>query len=200
MGDPIVTDRGQEAAAAENAAVAEAQTATFRAARKNDAVAILPGGRRVTPTRHISAAYEMQDEVCLLCAPETIISEEYRREHPGWHYAWPVRVSNKTASYLRARWYHAVPFDAIDKENPIAVVADLPTPAGTHVVWMQHILVAIPPEVWDKLVTRQVDFAVERTAVNREALEAKMDAEFSRGGYKAQVDAFTDRRSSRTGE
>lgn len=195
MGDPVEN----LGAATENAAIAANQLETFKAARANKPVAILPGGRRVDASPFIGARYNLNSQSGLLGNPESIIKDSYKRERPGWHYAWPVRVSNETASYLRARVYEPVPFDAIDDKNPMAMIADLPTPAGNHVVWMQHILVAISPANWNLLYQNNVDFAISRTATNRQAVEAEINAQFGKGGFRGEVEAFTDQRSSKTG-
>jgi hypothetical protein len=188
------------AAETENRAIAEAQAATFNAARKGHPVAVLPGGRRVDASPFVNARYNLNDSSTLLGAPETIVGEDFKREHPGWHYAWPVRMSNVTASYLRAQWYKPVPFDAIDKNNPLAQIAELPTPAGNQTVWMQHLLVAIPPEAWHQLVDNNVEHAIARTAMNRQDIEEQINSQFGKGGYKGQVDAFVDQRRSKTGD
>jgi hypothetical protein len=86
-------------------------------------------------------------------------------------------------AYINAGRYKAVPYSAIDKENPYAMVSQSPT---GDTVWGQHILVAISPAVYNEEKVQPEEYAKARAAQNRASIEGEINRAFGRGGYKGQ--------------
>ena len=177
----------QDAAAQEHAAVSENRTVTMRAKRAS--LAPLPGGRRVDASRYMRARYTMRQEADILGDPEGMLTDDWRREHRGWSYQWPIRSSNSTASYIRSGWFVPVPFEAVNPEDPCASIAEIVTPGGRWVVWKAHVLVAVPPEKHDLLVTQYEDYAISRTASNPEVVADALNR--ANPGFEAEVSGIT---------
>lgn len=185
-------------AEAENKAVTENRTALLRS--KNQGVAILPGGRRVSAAPFMHVRYDMQNEANILGDPERMLTEDWKRDHQGWHYQWPIRTSDQTAALLRAGWFVAVPYEAIDHADPMAAIADVKTPGGHYVVWKQHLLVGVPPDKFDKLVTQWEHLAISRTVMQAETEKDRLDSMFGAGGFEAEVKPFINQRQNKTGD
>lgn len=180
----------------ENAAVSANRTATIRA--KRGSLVPMPGGRRVDAGRHQRARYTMRAEAGVLGDPKAMLSDDWKREHIGWYYQWPIRVSNQTASFIRAGWFVPVPFEALNSDDPMAMVGDIKTPGGKYIVWKSHLLVAVPPDKHDLLVTQYEDYAISRLDNNAEAVAAELSSR--NPGYEGEVDAFTNLRQNKTGD
>lgn len=181
----------------ENQALADNRTLAVKP--RKGGVAVLPGGVRREAKPYTPVTYDMQADARVLGEPESMLTDDWKREHIGWHYTWPIRTSNSTAAMLRAQWYVAVPFDALDEANPMAAIADIVTPSGRYIVWKSHILCAIPPEVWGNLVDKYEDFAVSRTVHFPEQFTDMMDRAYASKGFKSEFHK-TDKRASRTGD
>ena len=152
--------------------------------RKKKSSAILPFGQKTEVKPYTKVRYNFSQTVQHLGQPESILTDDWKREHIGWRYAWPVRTGLQTQSFIRSGWYTPVPFEAIEANNPNAAVFDLVTPTGNHVVWEQHILVAIPPERWDALVNVYEDMALSRTEAIAEESSESLNNQFTTFGYK----------------
>ena len=173
--------------------LSENRTVTLR--DKGQGVAILPGGRRVSRQRYMYARYTMQADADILGNPESMLNQEWKSEHPGWKYQWPIRQSNHTAAFIRAGWFVPVPYEAIDNANPMAAIADIVTAGGRYIVWKTHILVAVHPKKHDLLVSQYEDYAIDRTVNNAADVEAQLAR--ANPGYDARVDAFVDKKNER---
>lgn len=175
----------QNAAEAEYRAITENQNLTFRAARSGMPTAVLPGGRRIDASPHIKARYRMRDMTQVFGAEEKIVSEDFKRRHPGYKYAWPILKGARTQAYIRAQYYKPVPFkDGIDHTLGLAMVME--SPEG-HAVWGQQVLVAVRPDIWHEEYDMPVSEAIGRTAMNRQSIEKELQAEFGKHGFKAEV-------------
>lgn len=184
---------------AEVQALTDAQTSNFRLARKNtSSVSVGPMGRRYDASPYVKARYSpnaaRMGSTPILGAPDSIVSEDYRRERPGWKYAWPVASHNQTAAYCRSGVYEKVPWDAIDSHNPLAAVA--PDASG-NTTWGQHLLVAISPYWFAQLYESAEIESVTRSSISRKQLEEELNEQFARGGFAAEADVLADRREER---
>lgn len=183
----------------ENAAVSQNRTAV-RAPRQK--MWIAPGGMLQPVQPFTATRYNLNADGDVLGNPESMLKQEWKDAHFGWHYAWPIRQSNSTSAYIRAQWYIPIPFDAIDGLNPMAAVAEVSTPAGKFVIWKQHLLVGIPPEPWRQLVEGFERLGIDRAMSRSSAASQEIDSEFGRGGFYAdpRESGFSNSRASRTGE
>ena len=168
--------------------------------RKKGATAILPHGKRVDATPFMHVRYDLGNQARILGRPEDMLTEAWRSEHAGWHYAWPIRIADSTAALLRAGWYVAVPHDAIDQHDPLAAISEVVTPGGKYVVWGPHLLVAIAPQYYYKTTQQYEDQAIARTVTNADSLEDMLDRQFGAGGFEAEISPFVNQRDSRTGD
>lgn len=186
------------AAQSENAFLAKNRTLALR--RQKQKVAILPGGQRRLSAPYMHARYTMTADAEVLGNIEASLTDDWKREHIGWRYQWPIRQDNQTASFIRAGLFVPVPFEAIDESNPMAAIADIVTTGGRWVIWKSHLLVAVPPDRWDYLVQQYEDFAVARTVNSADETVDRLEQMFGSGGYHAEVRPFTDKRWNTTGD
>lgn len=182
------------AAEVENKALRDSQFANFKAARGGQATAVLPFGVRIDASKHVKARYDPTNMADIFSNAESLIKDEFKRAHPGWHYAWPLATGTKTQAYIRANWFKPVPWNMIDTESRPALV--MPDPTNERTVLGQHVLVAVPPEIWDREYGTPVDEAIGRTAMNRQRQEAELEAAFGKHGYKGEY-SVTDVRQER---
>jgi hypothetical protein len=185
-----------------DAAAVEQQTLTaqnaeaqmeLRRARRGEGTVVLPGGQRRSAAPLMKSRYILNQHTKFLSDAETILTEDWKREHIGWKYEWPIAESNETKAYLRAEWFKIVPPEAIRQDNPYAVVGDALTPKGTAVAWMRHILVAVPPEVHRRRHLEPAEYALARTASAAEQDVEELNSRFGGGGYRAEVESYSDR-------
>lgn len=199
MAAPKKTEAAVDAAAepafvpkTEAQAIAENQAIEFRAARTGKPTVVLPGGARVDATPFIQTRYTMNDSTQMFGSPESIVGEDFRREHQGWKYMWPKADALETQAYIRGGHYKPVPFEAIDKNNINALV--FKDPATESARWMQHVLVAVPPNVWHMKVTRAEEVGIANAAMNRQMVETMIQNELQ--GFKGEF-SVTDRRQEK---
>lgn len=187
---PIQTEVG----AAELQALNQIREFEFRGPRRGEGTAILPGGRRISAPPFLQASYNLQNAAAtVLGAPENIVKPSHRAAHRGWHYAWPVALHAQTQAFIRSNVYEKVAFEDVDDTNPLAAVTK--TPEG-DTMWMQHLLVCIPPDKWALLKTNPELTSISKTAQNRAMVEAQLNESFGGAGYTAQV-SVEDQREER---
>lgn len=203
MGDPIKNTKKTETVAeqappmsaqeAEVRMISENQAVAFKSARTGAPTAVLPFGQRVDATKFVKARYRNQGMSAVLSDPESILTEEWKRNHRGWKYAWPVKGKTDTSAYITSERFTAVPYEAVDKTNHNARV--MASPEG-HTIWMQHILVAMAPDVHADEYQAPVDDYLARMSMNRRVVEQELNDSFGKHGYRAEY-AVTDRRDER---
>lgn len=179
-------------AEAETQAIQARQSFEFKRARTGQSTAILPGGRRIAAPPFLKARYNMKTAAAdLLGAADKVVKESFKREHPGYQYAWPIANANQTQAFIRSGVYEKVPFDALDPTNPLAAVSK--TPEG-DTMWMQHLLVAISPYWWSELVEASEIESIARASANRKQVEDSLNEQFGSGGFAAEVEDGADAR------
>lgn len=189
---PAAAQNPADAAQAEYKALADRQAQmVLRAPRKNQPTVVIPGGQRRDATPLMRSRYALNNNNSMLSNPESILTEEWLRDHPGWHYEWPVADSNETRAYIKSQWFTIVPPEAIRSDNPFAMVGDLLTPFGNAVCWMRHILVAVPADKHYQRHVAPAEYGLARTAQQEQAVAEDLNAQFGGGGYEAEVEAFT---------
>lgn len=178
---------------AEVRAVTQNQAHNFKAARTGVPTAVLPFGARIDATPYVKNRYRNRRMSDVLANPEMILTEEWKRDHQGWKYEWPVKGKLDTTAYVNSHRFTLVPFEAIDKSSPYAMV--MASPEG-HTVWMQHILVACSPEVHYEEKQVPVEEYLGRMSMNRKVVESDLNKNFGAHGYRASYDV-TDKREER---
>ena len=191
-----MSNQSDAAAEAQQKLLNENRTMTVRA-KSGKNTAILPGGQRVDATPYMHVRYDMGNQAAILGDPEKLLTDDWKHEHIGFKYSWPIRQSDQTSAFIRAGWYTPVPFEALDATNPMSAVAEIKTPGGRYVVWKSHILVAVSPAAWYEMVTKPEHMAIARTVNNAADIEQDLDRDARRHGYKAEVEAFTDQKKER---
>ena len=201
MADPKLhpLDATQEsfAAAASGADVEHdllTQNRTQTQTSRGRATWIAPQGKRRDATPYMHVRYNMTQQADILGDPEKMLTDDWKREHIGWKYQWPIRESDETASLIRAGWFKPVPFDAIAEGCPFAMVSEISTPKGNYVVWKRHLLVAVAPQYWQRLVDVYEAYAIQRTVTSGRIAEDELNQAFAKGGYRAEVSEFSDQR------
>lgn len=169
------------------------QAQAFKAAKTGAPTAVLPFGQRIDATRHVQTRYR-NGRMAFLADPESVLTEEWKREHRGWKYEWPVKGKLDTNAYLNAQRYTAVPYSAVDKTNHNAMLLESPEGLAT---WMQHVLVAVSPQVWYEEKQAPVDEYVGRMSMSRRVVEQELNESFAKHGYRAEVESGTDQRQER---
>ena len=96
---------------------------------------------------------------------------------------WPIAKAIRTQAYVNADRYQKVPYEAIDAKNHLAMVQR--SPEG-DTVWMQHVLVAVSPQVWAEEIDAPAEEAIGRTAMSRRSAEEELNRHFGHAGYKGE--------------
>jgi hypothetical protein len=165
----------------------------LKAKKQGTPTAIVPGGIMIDAVPFVKARSSPYDVRNMLGNGEAIVSEKFKREHPGWQYEWPIFKSEATSAFIRSGRYKKVPFDAIDHRNPNAMVMEGPT---GEAVWKQHVLVAVSPQVYYEDHTLAEHESIRQTAMNRAAMENELTQAFGRFGFKGEA-TITDVRQER---
>lgn len=181
-------------------AASEAEIASYNqyirvtASKSGAPTAVIPGGVKIDATRFVGTRINPREAYIMLGDVDgKFVTEQWRSEHSGWKYMWPVQKSEETQAYIRTGRYVEVPFDAIDKTN-----SDVRAMRGVtgEAIWKQHVCVCVSPQVWFEDVTSAEHESIRRTALNRAAMENELTQAFGTSGFRGQVE-ITDVRKER---